>query len=221
MNNLDNKTTIASVKILPIAAVILAVIGSGFLATKYFVLSHSNSSSIKANANSTVSHTYTSSKLGVQFFYADQDLGKKILVQESDDKIFVYPEGIKPEEGQFVQVFTKDANSSLQREIEKKFLHGYKPADCFTISWVTELGSKPTTGITAVINFPRDRTDAVTPWWDNGKECPPNYSLSNGLAYFWTDKENSSKFVFFSIGQYYIPATTVGTSWHTTLKFAP
>ncbi len=162
---------------------------------------------------------YESPRLGIRFKYAAQDNGQRVLVKETGDTIYVYTQGTVPEQGQFVRVWTKDLNESLQQAVKTRFLKGYSEQRCFVTSWVDNVGTKPSTGVTAVVSFPIGPTDSTTPWWDNGKHCPQNYTVSNGLAYFWTDDERSERFVYFSIGQYVISGETPDTSWHTTFEF--
>lgn len=172
----------------------------------------------QANTNTIVSRTFESTRLGIRFTYASQDLGKKILVQEIGDTIYVYPEGTKIEDGQYVRVFTKDPNITLKTTVENKFLVGYDKEKCYVQAGTDANQTVPEKGIAAIIAFPVS-SDVNTGGLENATNCPAGYRLTNGISYFWTDKDNSDKFVFFSIGQYYIPSTTEGTSWHTTLEF--
>lgn len=162
--------------------------------------------------------THVSTKLNIQFSYASQDLNKNILTQELGDTVYVYYEDTEPTSGQSVQVFTKDPKDSLQQAIEKKFLIGYDKTKCYVRSGTDIHSTSPDSGLAAVIAFPVDQ-NANDDGLSNAKNCPAGYALTNGLSYFWTEAEDSDKFVFFSIGQYFIPSSTEGTSWHTTLQF--
>lgn len=178
------------------------------------------------NKNSDTTYTVTtktfqSTKLGLRFTYAERDdLGHIIRVQESGDTIYVYPENTSPQNGQFVRVFSKTANETLKQAVEARFLINTNPEDCYVNSGTDANGTKPTSGKAVIITYPIIN-DANNTWLVNSKKCPVGYSLSDGLSYFWTEKESRDKFVFYNIGQYLIPATTVGTSWHVTLKFIP
>ncbi len=213
MNELNNQKSTGSSTPSPKVYVVITIIILAFGGFYYF----RENTVTQSNANSPVTRTFNSSKLGVRFTYADQDLDKKILVQESGDTIFVYLEGTIMEDGQSVQVFSKEPNTSLNQAIQDRFLRGYDRSECFVQSGMDANGSRPATGIAAIIAYPI--SEANDAWLMNAAKCPAGYSLTNGLSYFWIDRENSDTFVFFSIGQYYIPASSVGTSWHTTLEF--
>lgn len=162
---------------------------------------------------------YESPRLGIRFKYASQENGRNVLIKETGDTVYVYTQDTAAEEGQFVRVLAKDTDETLAQAVNREFLTGYNDQQCFITSWDDDLGPKPNAGITAVISFPKGPTDSVTPWWENGKNCPLNYSVSNGLAYFWANHDSSDTFVFFSIGQYIIPGETPTTSWHNTFGF--
>ncbi len=168
------------------------------------------------NANSATT-TYSNEELGISFQYAREDLGERILVDEVDSTIYVYPEGTPREDGQYVRVFTKDPNATLQQAIQQNFLKGYNQADCFVTKGTDSKGTKPARGIAAVIAYPVP-DEPIDEWLKNAEKCPKDYGVTNGISYFWTDAENSDRYVFFSIGQYYIPADVIGTSWHDTLE---
>lgn len=166
----------------------------------------------------TSSKIYTSPNLGINFTYATQDLGQNILTQEIGDKVYIYSEGTELVTGQSVQVFSKEPNETLAQAVAKKFLSGYSKTDCYVQSGTDIHATQPDSGVAAVIAFPVDQ-NATDDGLSNAKKCPTGYALTNGLSYFWTEAEDSDKFVFFSIGQYNIPSSMEGTSWHTTLQF--
>lgn len=206
-----------------VAALVVFLVITAFLIFYYNGRKPDN----KRNANSSTSITnntsddvlqYRSTTLGVSFNYVGQDNGKRILIKEIDDTIYVYPDGTEPEQGQFVRVWSKGQDVTLENALRKVFLTGYDPKKCYVTSGIDSLGTKPASGIAAVINFPAP-SDTSSPWWVNGDKCPAGYSLSNGLAYFWTDVQTAAKFVYFSIGQYSIPSGANQASWHSTLEF--
>lgn len=203
-----------------IVAVVISVsviVGvSVFVLSRYFSGRESASSDAVNTASGGI-RTYVSLRLGVRFSYAATDLGKQILVEEKDNTIYVYLEGTPSEEGQFVRVFSKDPSLTLQQAVERQFLQTSDPAACYVQAGIDVNSSLPSTGVAAVIAYPIS-TDGDD-WLERADQCPAGYSLTNGLSYFWTDKDTADTFVFFSIGQYYIPASSVGTSWHTTLRF--
>jgi hypothetical protein len=192
----------------------ILVIVSGFVAVYGIKM---RSDGVRSSA-STVSREYTSHRLGVRFTYISQDLGKKIIVEEEGTKIFVHYEHDRSELGQYVQVFQKSPQMSLAQAVQEQFLSTQQNTVCTVKSGIDSSGTQPTSGVAAIISFPIGH-DANTDGLELGKNCPEGYSISNGLSYFWTTHEQSPKYVFFSIGQYTIPSSAQGGSWHTTLKF--
>jgi hypothetical protein len=170
--------------------------------------------------------TYHSSKFGLSFKYdqkskdtADYFYG----VEEKDNKIYVYYElknqkgelEKKIEDGQYVEVFTKDPEESLSEAITKKFLKGYSTKDCFVkTDGKSEL---PNNFETATISFPIvENSPDDSPWWANADKCPKVYTSTNGVAYFAMDKNHPNKFLFFNIGQYLISAGD--KAWQETIQ---
>ncbi|MFA6042718.1 MAG: PsbP-related protein [Patescibacteria group bacterium] len=176
------------------------------------------------NAANGTSKTYTSATRGISFTYAPTYADYKILVKETSSMLYVYTEDMKPEAGQFVQWFTKTASTPLKSAIEQQFLKGYSSADCFVITPDTYSASKMGSGWnTARIAYPPAAVNAENPWV-GAEKCPKVYTASNGLSYFAEDKDDPTKFFFFSIGQYMIPAgsATVGEKgWEETVTIDP
>ena len=92
-------------KILQIA--VLVVLGSG----AWYYLSHhevpDNNSAVTQNSP----QIFSSEKLGISFTYMlDQDADGQpdTTAVEIGDKVYIYYQTMKPEDGQWVQVFTKD-----------------------------------------------------------------------------------------------------------------
>lgn len=185
---------------------------------KIYSTQNTLTSSTSNNTNTVTVQTYHSSKLGIQFSYADQDLGQKVVIQESGDKAFVYFEGTNVEDGQSVQVFSKSSTETLQQAVENKFLSGYNRADCFVQDGTDVHKTPPISGVAVVVAFTISQ-DVDSDGLDNADKCPKNYSLTSGVSFFWTDQDNSERFVFFNIGQYYILGDNKNPSWHTTLRF--
>ncbi len=193
---------------------IMIIVGASYV----FFLANKSKNAVTSNVNEVVVKTYRSDTLGITFRYAPGDLGKRTIVEEKGNTVYVYPEGTRREDGQFVRVFAKDRNTTLQQAVQQNFLRGYDQADCFVKNGTDISGTKPETGIATVIAYPiSDATDDQ--WLMNAEKCPPDYSLTNGLRYFWTDQESSTRFVFFSTGQYIIPGNSSNVSWHETLQF--
>jgi hypothetical protein len=178
---------------------------------------------VNGNTNSanSESKTYTSAKLGFSFTYAPTYANKKVLVKETTDTIYVYTEGTKAESGQFVRKFTKDSSSSLKTAIEQKFLQGYSSSDCFVVAPDTYSASKlGSNWDTARISYPSGNVNAENPWAGADK-CPKTYTTTNGLSYFVQNQNDQTKFFFFSIGQYTIPADSASVGekgWEETVS---
>ncbi len=207
-----NKSTIQRIVIVTIILVALASI--------WIVLATRSTINVDNSSSRTTTREFRSQRLGVSFTYASQDLGKQILVEEAGSTIYIHPENVAREQGQYVQVFSKSRDISLSQAIQQQFLSAQQLTKCQVKNGMDADGAQPTNGIAAIISFPLS-TDANTDGLGLRQNCPDQYSLTNGLSFFWTDGEQSTTFVFFSIGQYFIPSTTAGTSWHTTLHFLP
>jgi len=153
---------------------------------------------------------FISEQLGIAFCYPGKYGDNNIAVKQKDSKVYVYWGGTAFEEGQWVEVFNKNANDSLKTAIEKQFnLSGYK--DCYVKEYSEENNVSK-----ATLNYPvNNSTDG--PWFEfSGVYCPEGYDVTNGIRYFYT-KESVSKFLFFSIGQYAIPLMD-GRLWQDTIK---
>jgi hypothetical protein len=75
--------------------------------------------------NTSATKLYTSEKLGIEFNYSPTFFDYSVSVKEIGNKIYVYDEKLKPEEGQYLEFFTKDPNDSLSTAINKNFLNCY------------------------------------------------------------------------------------------------
>ncbi len=142
-----------------------------------------------SDSNSAGVKTFLSQKLGVKFNYLASQ-GSPVI--EEGDKIYVGGKG-----GQWVQEFSKSSNDGLKTAIKKKFLAGVSGQDCAVVDY----GMSRAANIeTAEIQFGFQLTGlddpriAVSP-------CPKDYRMTNGIRYFWMDKNNPDKFFFFNIGQ--------------------
>lgn len=166
--------------------------------------------------------SYYSEKLGVGFTYSPYPEGattvnQSILVTEKGNKIFVHAVDQKPEDGQWLEVFTTNA-PSLTAAIQEKLLKGINPKDCFSKVYSGEgaNGFGPATklpgNVFAGISYPAP-SDPTAPFWDNSKKCT-SYSETNGLQYFQMSEKVPTKFIFLSIGQYVITDDgTANSSW--------
>ncbi len=159
---------------------------------------------------------YESLKLGVVFNYP-QDLAN---IQEDKNKIYVYIKDQKDyTTGQFVEIFRKDPQDSLEQAIKKKFLTSISEKDCY-VELEDEFRDShyPSSYVVAEIAYPTTN-EGDQPWWNN-KVCPQNYSKTNGMRYFLMDINHPDKFIFVSIGQYMIPVNT-DKGWQDTIEFLP
>ncbi len=177
---------------------------------KYFTLANNNLTEIDPNEK-----TYTSAKLGITFSYYKNSNGQSVKVSESGDKISV--------NDQSVEVFSKDPADTLKEAIQKRFLAGYSPGDCFVAPLQVAPGANPpmpSNFVTAIIDYPPP-TSPDKPFWYNSDKCPTNYSATNGISYFAMDENHPDRFMFFSIGQYFIDGNASGTPWQETIKVLP
>jgi hypothetical protein len=169
------------------------------------------------NADATAT-TYTSPAFGISFTYAKTDGGKNVLVKETNDTIYVYMEGTSYDSGQSVQIFTKDAATTLKTAIEQQFLTGYAPADCF-VEAITLSGQTDPTWTHARITYPAGDVNAENPW-ANAEKCPARHTTTNGVSYFATNPALPTKFFYYRIGQYLIPADAndSDSGWQDTVQ---
>jgi hypothetical protein len=200
-------------------------------AVAVFYVTHHKVAQAPANdqpADPTKPKTYFSDKLGISFQYLpDQDADGKAdsAVWEENDKIYVYYSAMDPKQGQWVQEFKKDAGDTLAQAVQKQFLKDVSATDCFVKDFnqfYSEYGA-PTADLPAnvekaLIAYPID-VNSEAPFWQNSDKCPKDYSLSNGISYFYMDKNHPDKFFFFSIGQYGILADTEkNLTWQDTFQ---
>lgn len=164
--------------------------------------------------------TFSSADLGITFNYLEMQNGEKFAAKQVGSKVYVYQTKFPVEQGQYVEVFSKDKADNLKTAIEKKFLVGYPPADCFVT-----IGKNPVTGQTvpatfvfAQITVPKSPSDGMEELSAKWGKCPSPYTATNGIAYFLMDTAHPDKFVFLSIGQYAIDAGS-NLPWQSTLKF--
>lgn len=171
------------------------------------------------------SNLFTSQTLGVSFYYTKANTGvnnSSIAVKEIGNKIYVYSTSGKPEDGQYLEVFSKDKNQSLIDVIKQKILTGYSLTDC-----IVGTAKNPVTGQTypasyeiAEINVPGPFTD-LEAQAAKASKCPEKYVTTNGISYFLEDSNHPDKFIYLSIGQYPIDSGIGDKLWQTTIKFLP
>lgn len=150
--------------------------------------------------------TFISQTLGISFKH-QKDSAVKVI----GNKVYVYSVETKPETGQYVEIFNKDANDSLITAVTKKFMNGFSSNDC-----VVELYKNSSDRVT--INVAGGYAE-LQEMFEKVKKCPPTYTAQNGISYFWMDPKYPTKFAFFSIGQYAISGDSDKNTWQDTFEF--
>lgn len=143
---------------------------------------------------------YDSDKLGVRFTYNPKPSENfDVAVTEKDNKVYVHGASDQPEQGQWIEVLTKDPSKTLEEAIANQFLQGYDPKNCFTRAYPSTEQTK-TNYVAAGISYPPP-TDDTQPFWQNSDKCPTNYSETNAVQYFLMNKDVPGKYVFIKVGQ--------------------
>lgn len=175
------------------------------------------------NPNSNV---FTSQDLGISFNYTNKNTGingSKIQVKQIGNKVYVYSASGKPEDGQYLEMFSKDKNDLLIDAIKKKILIGYSLNDCLvkTITSTFTGQTHPANFELSQISVPVAPNDDLINLSEKAKKCPASYTAVGGLSYFLFDPAHTDKFIFLSIGQYGIDSGIADKLWQTTIKFLP
>ena len=172
----------------------------------------------QAPANAAVA-AFTDPSLRITFNYQRQADGRQFEVKPAGDKVYLYVAGTAPEQGQWLQVFQKPPDQTLEDAIRAQVLQGYSAQDCLVVSSDDPNIGFPTSPgqVFARIDVPRTAGDDMGTLQAKAEKCPQPYAAIGGLAYFMEDTAHPDRFVFFSIGQYYIPAGN-GQPWQTTLR---
>lgn len=156
--------------------------------------------------------SFSSPSLGIGFFYPQKVQNiQSIDVKESGNKAYVFMTNMEPEEGQSVEVFSKNPDDSLSDAISKHFLAGKEEEKCFVTTT-----KKEGTITTAIIDFPEDQAEGLEGMSEMTAYCSEDYAKTNGIRYFWYDSEYPSLYLFFNIGQYGIPVSE-SQSWQDTV----
>ncbi len=169
---------------------------------------------------------YISEKLGVGFTYDPTSDGvtSAVEVTEVGNTIYVQLSGAPITSGQWVEVFDKDPNQTIEQAITAQFLKGIDPKKCFVKVDVAS-GGEEANHITATIAYPQP-----VPFEGPGiipDSCPQDYSQTNGIRHFIMDKESPNKLLFVSIGQYVLTTDGIpkdpankfyGYSWHSSIR---
>ncbi|MEA3355346.1 MAG: hypothetical protein U9Q63_02600 [Patescibacteria group bacterium] len=172
------------------------------------------------NTNVSNQKKYVNPEFGISFLYLTIDAfdnKTKFTTKEIGSKFYIYPEEHSYETGQYIEVFEKDPNKTLEQTIKTTFLENYSEEKCAI--HIEELSSQyPTSYIKAIIKVPGEFTD-MQEMSEKARECPKTYTQFGGSAYFLMDQKHSDKFAFFSIGQYGIAANKDNVMWQDTIEF--
>lgn len=165
---------------------------------------------------------FKSTTLGITFRYSQKEDQQLFDAKEIGDKIFIFMTQMPPENGQWVQVYRKSADTSLEDAIKTQVLKGFSLSDC-----IVTIVNDPNQGVMgtelpgttfAMIKLPILPDDDMAVAQTKAAKCPQPYSAFGGIAYFMAFEDIPDRFVFFSIGQYMIPAEQ-DIPWQTTLRF--
>ncbi|QQS44489.1 hypothetical protein IPM65_02735 [Candidatus Roizmanbacteria bacterium] len=155
---------------------------------------------------------FSSPDLGIGFFYPQKVQNiQSVDVKETGNKIYVFMTNTEPEDGQWVEVFSKNPDATLEEAITQHFLAG-KEDGCYVTVTKTE-GSITT----AIIDFSYDQSNGLEGMFEKTKYCSEDYAKTNGIRYFWYDSAHPETYLFFSIGQYGIPVTST-ENWQDTVR---
>jgi|GEM_PF-579122 len=171
-----------------------------------------------APANPNVA-TFTDPALRISFNYLRQDNGTQFDVKQAGDKVYLYMTTLPPEQGQWLQVYQKPPDQTLEDAIRQQVLKGYSAQDCLVVKAQDPNTGSPTPPgqVFASIDLPRSADDTMEALQAKAAKCPQPYAAIGGLAYFMEDTAHPDRFVFFSIGQYYVPGGN-GQPWQTTVR---
>ncbi len=161
--------------------------------------------SVEENSKSTnqvnsTTQRYVSESYGVAFNYSPSDVtfnGTYNPPLEKDDRIYVGGSN-----GQWVQVFSKDPNQSIEDAIRVRFLSGIDSKVCYVqkASYQDQIKAPNVSAFT--ISYPIN-TEGEDPWWLYADKCGV-YATTNGISYFYYNSLFPDRFYYFSIGQYAI-----------------
>lgn len=166
---------------------------------------------------------FTSSRLGISFSHISAQGGDAIATREVGDTIYVYDTKLPYLQGQYVQVFVKDPQDTLEQAITQIVLKGFNLHDC-PIGPARVALSYPATYKLASIRYAVSHPDPNGGWpiVDETK-CPKGFTElpDAGIAYFLVDTQHPAKLFFFYIGLSAIQASADSSNsllWQETLK---
>lgn len=192
----------------------------------YVYQDNQNNSSEPAPQEGTL-ETHTSKKLGISFKYFQYEKAlSPIKVKETEDKVHLYinylpNEPDDPIGGNYLEVFTKDPNISLEKAVSEKFLIGYSKDDCEVVpKRLSQDYIRYTPEFEYVyINVPGiNPDDTLAVKQEKTNRCPVGYTYFNSISYFVMDKKHPDKYAFVNIGQSSF-LSYPGIGWYLTLQF--
>lgn len=192
---------------------------SPFITSKQLLTIISTFKIIESRNEISNNKTYTSPGLGITFQYLSKTPDENnypVEVKEVGNKVYVHVQANYSKNytnGQWLEVFSKDTSKSLEQSVKEKFLNGYSDSDC-----QIKLSSLQTFEL-AKIEVPIEQNDSLETMSAKWDKCPTPYTTTNGLSYFLMDPKRPSKFIYFSIGQYFIQSGENDIPWQDTIKF--
>lgn len=165
---------------------------------------------------------YVSEKLGIKFTYStitDPTYKWPVRVVEEGNRIQIQyqPNGGEFTTGQFVDVFEKDPEDTLETAIQKSVLSGYSLDDCLI---VTNPGDQMDSGARfAVINVPNQQNLEFDKVFELASKCPSDYTVTNFFAFFYSNPIHKDKLLYFSLGQEGSTVLKNGKEWYQTVEF--
>jgi len=158
---------------------------------------------------------YISEKLSITFTYLVSQNGQTASVQEIGNKVYVYYTGTPATQGQYIEVFDKDKNQTLEEAVKAQILKGYSESDCP----IKSQSQYVPVGFTALsITLPISQGDEPEAIQAKAAKCPSKYTAFGGMAYFVEDPSHPDKMFFLSIGQYLINSEGDNKGWQDTLQ---
>ena len=163
----------------------------------------------ESTAEKVTRKLYESKKLRVRFTYPEINFGLPVHVKEVGNKIFVYVGDQPYDEGQWLEVFTKEPNFSLAQAVNTQFLSSHADKSCKVMPSEEEKHLKNPTHYESVFVF-ADK--------DEPTDCP--YGFWGGANYFLMDKRFLDRFLYVNIGQYAICGSNEDCQpWQYSIEF--
>lgn len=163
---------------------------------------------------------YTNPQFGISFIFPAKQ-GEDVLdIKTVGNKIYVYDTKYSYTQGQYVEVFQKTADETLDLAIQKQLLANISSKDCFVKDAKPDGGAVfPSSFVVKTIGFPVDPNSNL-PAFAQTNKCPIPYTESNGLSYFLGDTKHPKIFLFFSIGQQaFVVDSKTNKTWQDTIEF--